>query len=290
MIRPNSHHKEVHSMKRAARICIFSLFFVVLLASCATKPVVPQKAETYEFDSGEVASITVDGVTITAKYVATDSWKRFFADSDLEAMLGIPQDKLEAQMKRDNVYQYWMQDMFFYNNKKYYFFPISAGLNTFKISITNNTKGTIQMRDLRAGFITPDGERFTSLDKQGTFDFMNNAAEAEIIKHRTKLIPTVTPWKVYMNIYNGLAMTKYGMNKKFKVINDPDSFILPGETFKGFAFFDGGVAYDSVSNKVTYLEKGTLGIFEVPVQVDQANTILKKGEFIFKVQKVTRDI
>jgi hypothetical protein len=77
--------------------------------------------------------------------------------------------------------------------------------------------------------------------------------------------------------------------KRVNIANDPDAEIYPGETFKGLALFDGGVSYDSSKNKATYLDSAKLGVYEVPVVVDETNTVQKKAEFIFGVKKVQVD-
>lgn len=92
-----------------------------------------------------------------------------------------------------------------------------------------------------------------------------------------------------MNMYCGAILLEGKINRKFKIINDADAEIYPGETFKGFALFDGGVEFDSKKNTVTFLETAKLGVYEVPVQVDEVNNVTKRGEFIFDIKRAKVD-
>ncbi len=85
-------------------------------------------------------------------------------------------------------------------------------------------------------------------------------------------------------------MTKYDMNRYFRVLNDPEAEIVPGQTFSCFAFFDGGISYAPGKNAPLYMNAAKLGIYEVPVEVDQANNVVKRSEFVFDVKKASIEI
>lgn len=268
------------------RSCLIGVVVASILTSCATLQPQSPIVETYGFDTGIKASQTIGGVSVTAQYVATDSWDWVLKNSDLNAMLAVPHAKFLEKIQADGLEAYQYASYALQEGDNNYFFPIVANMNAFLITITNNTKGVIKMRDLRVGFITSDGERYNNMTLTNARDWLNDAAVEEIKKQKAALSSNWTPT---MDLYIGSMLLEGKVNRKFKVINDPDAEIYPGETFKGFALFDGGAVYDSKTNKVTYLDSAKLGVYEVPTEVDEKNTIVKKDEFIFNVKKVSAD-
>lgn len=256
------------------------------LASCASTPAGPKMVDTYGFDTGIKASQTVDGVTVTAQYVATDAWDWIRKNNDLEAMLTVPVPTFHARIEQDKLLAYEYAAFPLRYGSSMYFMPTVANINAYLITITNNTKGTIKMKDLRVGFITSDGERFNNMGRDKAKQWILEAVRTEVAKQQQALSSNWTPT---MAMYIADLLLDGNTNRKFKVINDPEAEIYPGETFKGFALFDGGITYDTSKKKVTYLDNAKLGIYEVPVQVDDANAVVKKGEFVFNVKKVSVD-
>lgn len=271
-------------MIKKLTLCASLVLLASFMLGCATGPRV---VDTYVFDSGPLATKTTGGVTISVQYVATDSWDSILKDTDLVKMLTAPKDKVDVKIQELGLAPYKYAIFPYQYGDKYYFFPITAGLNAYKVKITNNTPGVIRVKDLRAGFLTPDGEKFNSLGKQALFDFINDSAEAEIHKQQKALSSN---WSKYMDMFIGLCMTKFNMNKYFQVLNDPDAEIVPGQTYACFAFFDGGISYAPGKASPSFMDTAKLGIYEVPVEVDQANTVVKRSEFVFDVKKTSIEI
>ena len=218
--------------------------------------------------------------------LAIQKIKPTVSNADLDKQLSIPKEDYLERLTKDGLGGFYVHAVPLQNGNNYYFYPIAANMNAFFISITNNTDGVIKMKDLRVAFISSDGERYNNMDKNTAFEWMCDACAAEIKKQKKAKRPN---WLATMDMYVGELLFEGKINRKFKVINDADAEIWPGETFKGFAFFDGGVEYDSKKNLVKYLDTAKISIINVPVEVNSDNEILKKQTVTFDVKKIQVD-
>lgn len=256
---------------------------LVFGAVCYAAPVM---VDTYGFENGTKETQTVGGVTISVQYVATANASWITGNADLDKQLSIPNDDYLDRLTKDGLGAYYVHAVPLKQGDNYYFYPIGANMNAFFVSITNNTDGAIKMKDLKVAFITSDGERYNNMDKDTAFEWICDACSKEIKKQKKALFPN---WLATMDMYVAQLLFEGKYNKKFKVINDADAEIWPGETFKGFAFFDGGVEYDSKKNTVKYSDTAKISIFNVPVEVNSDDEVLKKQTVTFDVKKIQVD-
>lgn len=272
--------------KRVIGISAIMLLMAFLVIGCASAPKGPRMVDTYVFDDGVTSSKTVDGVTVSAQYVATDNWDWILNNPDFNKMLAVPHEDFNQHVIDDGLEKFIVYGYSFQNGDNNYYFPVVANMNAFLITIKNDTKGVIKVKDLRVGFLTSDGERYNNMNKNDAADWMLDAVRKE---KKVQLDSFSANWVPLMNMYCGAILLEGKINRKFKIINDADAEIYPGETFKGFALFDGGVEFDSKKNTVTFLETAKLGVYEVPVQVDEVNNVTKRGEFIFDIKRAKVD-
>ena len=142
-----------------------------------------------------------------------------------------------------------------FDNGPFLFMPSVAEYVGFYVTVKNNGNTIIKMKDVRFN-LNVAGDSFLALQKAELTASL--IEKIELSKDRNKMA----------GIYLGdVVMAK---NKRFKLINDFDAEIQPGQTIKGFAFFDSNIAGVKLAEdySVTLPTTASLDINGIPTTFD----------------------